>query len=255
MEGLVGTGRIGQSIASRLERADLRWTPGEFVSIWAAVVLVASLIGIVVMGFLGLLALALVGFIAPWFYTGRRYKKRQRRFQEQLADMAQMMGNSMRAGFSIIQSMEMVAEEGPSPAKEEFERVTTEIKLGLPVDQALDHLLVRMPSEDLELAVVAINVQRQVGGNLAEILMVIAKTVRERVRFQRDVRAMTAQARYSSYIITGLPVAVAFVINLMDRPYESYLYTHTLGHLMIGAAVCMLGAGFFFLTRIANIEV
>jgi tight adherence protein B len=161
----------------------------------------------------------------------------------------------MRAGFSIIQSMEMVANEGPSPAAQEFERVITEVKLGLPLDQALDHLLARMPSEDLGLAVVAINVQRQVGGNLAEILMVIAKTVRERVRFQRDLRALTAQARYSSYIITGLPVAVAFVINLMDRPYESFLYTNPLGHVMIGAAVIMLGLGFFFLNRIANIEV
>ena len=255
VESMVGTGKFGQALANRLERADLRWTPGEYMMMCVAVFLVACLVGIVAKGILGCLALGIVGIAAPRFYTGKRYKTRQRKFQGQLADMAQMMGNSMRAGFSIIQSMEMVAQEGPSPAKEEFERVTTEIKLGLPLDTALDHLLVRMPSEDLELAIVAINVQRQVGGNLAEILMVISKTVRERVRFQRDLKAMTAQARYSSYVITALPVGVAFVINLMDRPYESYLYTSTLGHLMIGAAVAMLGAGYFFLKRIANIEV
>lgn len=103
--------------------------------------------------------------------------------------------------------------------------------------------------------VVAINVQRQVGGNLSEILAVIAKTIRERVRFQRDLKALTAQARYSSYIITGLPVGVAVVINFMDREYESYLYTAMLGRMMIFAALCMLGTGFFLLNKIANIEV
>jgi tight adherence protein B len=223
--------------------------------VWGLAVILGAGIGLLVFSTLGFLAGVLLGVVAPFFYLARRSKKRRNKFLEQLADMAQMMGNSMRAGFSIIQSMEMVANEGPSPAAQEFERVITEVKLGLPLDQALDHLLARMPSEDLGLAVVAINVQRQVGGNLAEILMVIAKTVRERVRFQRDLRALTAQARYSSYIITGLPVAVAFVINLMDRPYESFLYTNPLGHVMIGAAVIMLGLGFFFLNRIANIEV
>jgi tight adherence protein B len=169
--------------------------------------------------------------------------------------MAQMMGNSMRAGFSILQSMELVGHEAPKPGKDEFERVVTEVKLGLTLETALDHLQQRMPGEEIELAVVAINVQRQVGGNLAEILMVIAQTVRERVRFKRDLRALTAQARYSSYIITALPIAVAIVINFMDRPYESFLYTSTMGHIMLGISICMLSLGFFFLSRIADIEV
>jgi tight adherence protein B len=255
VEGMVGRGRLGAKITAMLEQADLKWKPGEWIMVWGLAVILGAGIGLLVFSTLGFLAGVLLGVVAPFFYLARRSKKRRNKFLEQLADMAQMMGNSMRAGFSIIQSMEMVANEGPSPAAQEFERVITEVKLGLPLDQALDHLLARMPSEDLGLAVVAINVQRQVGGNLAEILMVIAKTVRERVRFQRDLRALTAQARYSSYIITGLPVAVAFVINLMDRPYESFLYTNPLGHVMIGAAVIMLGLGFFFLNRIANIEV
>lgn len=255
VDRVIGRGKLGAKLAGMLEQADLKWTPGEWFMIWTVIFLLASGIGLIVEGALGLIGGIAVGGAGPYFYLARRGKKRRLRFLEQLADMAQMMGNSMRAGFSILQSMEMVSQEGPSPSKEEFERVITEVKLGLPLDAALDHLLARMPSEDLGLAVVAINVQRQVGGNLAEILMVIAKTVRERVRFQRDLRALTAQARYSSYIITGLPIAVAFVINLIDRPYESYLYTAALGHVMIGAAILMLGVGFFFLSRIANIEV
>lgn len=255
VERFASRGRFGRVITARLERADLKWSPGEFAMIWLVAFLIAMLAGLVLRGTIGLLALGIVGIAGPWFYLGRRSKKRRDKFLDQLSDMAQMMGNSMRAGFSIIQSMEMVASEGPSPSKEEFERVTTEVKLGLPLDQALNHLLLRMPSEDLELAIVAINVQRQVGGNLAEILMVISKTVRDRVRFKRDLRALTSQARYSSYIITALPVAVAVVINLIDHPYESYLYTTTVGHLMIAVAVTMLSVGFFFLNKIANIEV
>jgi tight adherence protein B len=252
---LVERGRLSQPIMAKLERADLKWTPGEFLMVCIAAFFIACLVGLLIKGTLGLLALGAVSLVAPWIYLGRRISKRRNKFLGQLADMAQMMGNSMRAGFSIVQSMELVANEGPSPAREEFERVIAEVKLGLPLDRALEHMLSRVPSEELQLAVIAINVQRQVGGNLAEILMVIAKTVRERVRFARDLRALTAQARYSSYIITGLPVAVAVVINIIDRPYESYLYTNPVGHIMIAASVIMLALGFFCLSRIADIEV
>ncbi|HLJ67890.1 MAG TPA: type II secretion system F family protein [Chloroflexota bacterium] len=245
----------GRKIAARLEQADLKWTPGEFVVATIAVMFVGMFIGLLIKGTLGLLVLGFLGVVVPWMYLSRRASKRRTKFLEQLPDMAQMMGNSMRAGFSIIQSMELVAAEGPPPIREEFERVTTEVKLGLPLEQALAHLEQRLPSEDLALAITAINVQRQVGGNLAEILMVIARTVRERVRFSRDLRALTAQARYSSWIITALPVAVAIVINFLDRQYESYLYRDPVGHVMVGGAVLMIGLGYFFLSRIANIEV
>jgi tight adherence protein B len=258
LDRMVGGNKVGGAIKGRLERADLKMTPGEYLAIAGVVFVVGIVAGFLLSGKFGILALLgpiLAGAVLPWVYLWRKAKKRRRKFIEQLADMAQMMGNSMRAGFSIIQSMEMVGNEGPSPAKDEFERVVTEIKLGLPVDTALEHLLQRMPSEDLELMVVAILVQRQIGGNLSEILMVISETIRERVRFERDLKALTAQARYSSYIITGLPVGVAVVINFMDHPYESYLYTAMLGHIMLGIAVSMLSAGFFFLNRIANIEV
>jgi len=255
VDRVVDQRKFGRSIALRLERADLRWTPGEFLVVCLAIIFIAMFIGLVVKGTIGMLALGLVAGIAPWVYLRRRISKRRNKFLEQLADMAQMLGNSMRAGFSIMQSMELVSNEGPSPAKDEFERVTAEVKLGLPLDAALDHMQTRIPSEDLELMVVAINVQRQVGGNLAEILMVISKTVRERIRFARDLRSLTAQARYSSYVITGLPIAVGVVINLIDHSYESWLYTASLGHVFIGAAVCMMSLGYFFLSRIANIQV
>lgn len=255
VERFVGRGRVAQAVYERLDRAQLRMTPAEFLTLAFAILVACMAIGLVVKGIWGLVGLGVLGAVAPWFYVRRRTIKRRKAFLEQLADMAQMMANSMKAGFSIMQAFELVATDGPPPASEEFERVVAEVKLGLPLEVALDHIVKRIPSEDLELMVVAINVQRQIGGNLAEILMVISNTIRARVRFARDVRTLTAQARYSSYIITALPIAVAVVINIIDRPYESMLYTTTLGNFMIGAALVMLAVGFFFLNRIADIEV
>jgi tight adherence protein B len=245
---VVSSSRFGNGMARRLREADLKITPGEYVIMSFAFVCVICLAGLLFKGTLGFLIALLISPFVPRFYLKRKANKRRQAFLEQLADMAQMMGNSMRAGFSILQSMELVGSEGNPPAKDEMERVVTEVKLGLPLDAALEHLLERMPSEDLNLMVVAINVQRQVGGNLAEILMVIAKTVRERVRFQRDLKALTAQARYSSYVITALPVGVAIVINFMDHEYEKYLYTQLVGEIMVGVALCIL-------SKIAKIEV
>jgi tight adherence protein B len=255
MDRLVERFRYGAKVRTRLEHADLRMRPSEFLSICFAILIVAALVGLLFKGTLGMLGGSLVGLVGPWVFLAQKIKRRRNKFLEQLADLAQMMGNSMRAGFSILQSMELVATEASQPGSYEFERVVTEVKLGLPLDTALEHLLERMPGEDLNLMVVAINVQRQIGGNLSEILAVISQTIRDRVRFQRDLKAMTAQARYSSYIITALPVAVGIVINLMDKPYESYLYTSLLGHFMIGGSIVMLASGYFILRKIANIEV
>ncbi len=255
VERIVGRGRLAQAVYERLDRTQIRMTPAEFLTLAFAILIGAMALGLVIKGVLGLLALGVLGAAAPWLYIRRRSMKRRKAFLEQLADMAQMMANSMKAGFSIMQAFELVSTEGPAPACEEFERVVAEVKLGLPLEVALEHLVERIPSEDLELMVVAINVQRQIGGNLAEILLVISNTIRGRVRFQRDVRTLTAQARYSSYIITALPIGVAIVINLLDGPYESMLYTTTLGNFMVGGALVMLAVGFFFLNRIADIEV
>lgn len=272
MERTVGNSFFGQGIARDLERADLKMTSGEFLTLNLISLLVGTLVGSLLLdgpisafllGALGsfqvrvlaALAGAGLGLIAPRLYLWRRIRKRSQAFVEQLADMAQMMANSMRAGFSVLQSMELVARDAPEPASHEFARVVSEVKLGLPLDVALEHLLERMPSEDLGLMVVAINVQRQIGGNLAEILSVIAHTVRERVRFQREVRTLTAQARYSSYVITALPIGVALIINLIAPSYEGYLYRDPVGHILIGTALLMVSLGFFLLRKIANIEI
>lgn len=255
VDRLIGGGKYAQKVQVKLERADLKITPAEFILINAVAVIIGGFIGLLVHGYLGLLVLGVAGALLPNLYLGRKVKRRQKKFVEQLSDMAQMMGNSMRAGFSIMQSMELVGREMPQPASTEFERVVTEVRLGLTIDAALDHMLQRMPSEDLELMVIAINVQRVVGGNLAEILMVISNTIRERVRFYRDLQALTAQARYSSYIITLLPIVVAVLINFIDQPYEKTLYTTMLGYVMLSVSVIMLSIGFFVLRKIANIEV
>jgi tight adherence protein B len=251
----LGQGKRYQKLQNKLDQADWKMTPPEFATINLATLVGGAAVGLLIHGFIGLLILGVVGGVGPTLFLNKRVKKRKKKFIEQLADLSQMMGNSMRAGFSIIQSMELVANEASEPAATEFERVVTEVKLGLTIESALQHLLDRMPSEDLELMVIAINVQRVVGGNLAEILMTISNTIRERIRFERDLQALTAQAKYSSYIITGLPIAVAIAINLLDPTYEKMLYTTLLGYLMIGLSLTMLSIGFFILNKISTIEV
>lgn len=255
VDRLLGRGKHARKVQVKLERADLKMSAAEFITINIGTGAAGIVVGYLVHGLLGLLVLGAAGVVAPNIYLGQKVKRRRKKFVEQLADMAQMMGNSMRAGFSIMQSMELVGQESEKPASVEFERVVTEVRLGLTIDAALDHMLQRMPSEDLELMVIAINVQRVVGGNLAEILIIISNTIRERVRFQRDLQALTAQARYSSYIITLLPITVAVIINFIDQPYESTLYTSTLGYVMLSVSVIMLSIGFFILRKIADIEV
>jgi len=149
--------RFGAGMATRLREADLKITPGEYVMMSVAFVIMACLVALLIKGVLGLVLTLVISPFIPRLYLRRRAKKRRQAFLEQLADTAQMMGNSMRAGFSILQSMELVGSEGNAPAKDEFERVVTEVKLGLTIDAALEHLLERMPSEDLNLMVVAIN--------------------------------------------------------------------------------------------------
>lgn len=247
--------RLAANVTRRLERADLKLTATEFLAIALLVAVVPAFVGLTFFGNFGLILGLIFGVAAPWVFLSVRIGRRSNKFLTQLADVTQMMGNSLAAGFSIMQSMELVGREGPDPASHEFERATTEVKLGLPLDQALEHMLQRMPSEDLELMIVAINVQRQVGGNLAQVLAIISNTIRERVRFKGDLRSLTAQARFSSYIIAALPLAVAFMINLLDSQYESYLYLTSIGHLMIGVALLMMFVGFLILRKIADIEV
>ncbi len=167
-----------------------------------------------------------------------------------------MLVNSLRAGYSILQAMEAVAEEMAPPASEEFRRVVREVQLGVSMEDALNNLLRRVPSDDLDLMVTAMNIQREVGGNLAEVLDSISFTIRERVRIQGEIRALTAQGRYSGYIVSLLPVLVAFLIYLINPTFILPMFQDRIcGWPMLGIAILGVLVGNYVIQRIVNIEV
>jgi tight adherence protein B len=187
-----------------------------------------------------------------------RKGQRLKAFDDQLGDTLNLMVNALRAGYSVLQAMEAVSKELPPPISVEFRRVVQEIQLGLPMDVALDHLLARISSEDLDLVITAITIQREVGGNLAEILDVISHTIRERVRIKGEIEVLTAQGMATGWAITGMPFALGGMLFLINRPYISQFFlpeNQPCGYGMLIVGLIMIGIGGVAIKKIVTIEV
>jgi len=244
------------NIQTDLARADLKLRVAEFMMLTIAAVLVFYVLGRLIFGspLIGVL-FAIAGFFAPRIYVNIRKRRRLNAFNDQLGDTINLLANSLRSGFSIVQSMETVAEQLPEPMSAEFHRVTQEIGLGLHYEQALNNMLRRVPSDDLDLMITAINIQGRVGGNLAEILDTIGHTIRERVRIKGEIRVLTAQQMISGYILTALPVFLGLVLYLLNKEYIGRMFRDPCGLIMLGVAVLMIITGFLIIRKIVDIEV
>lgn len=247
----------GSAIATELARADLRLTPGEYVAINLATVLGGAVLGYVALGGNFVLALigAVVGFYAPRMYVRFLQGRRLKAFNSQLGDTIVLLSNSLRSGYSLLQSMETAAKEIAQPMAGELVRVTREVGLGLSLQEAMDNMLRRMPSDDLDLMITAINVQHEVGGNLAEILDNIAHTIRERIRIFGEIRTITAQQRLSGIVLAVLPVLLAFVMYILNPGYISRMWQDLCGLIMLFTGGVMIVIGYLVIRRITNIEV
>ncbi len=262
MDRAVEGSSFGAGVAALLARANFRMTVGEFVVLRIASAAGTALIGFVlgrglsnpVIGLLVALFASAIGWMLPHWYMGYRAKQRTNAFVNQLGDAIILMANSLRAGYSLMQTMELVSRESLPPMNEEFTRVVREVGLGITPQQAMDHLLRRVTSEDLDLLVTAINIQHEVGGNLAQILDVIGDTIRERVRIKGEIRVLTAQGSLSGYIISALPIGLAGVMFVMNPSYISALFTFPWVCLPI-AGVVLIVIGFFAMRKIVQIEV
>lgn len=254
----VSTGDL--KLARDLARADLKITVGEFRVMRLVAASLGGLIGFAtpLTGHLLLGALLLAaGYFFPLVWVARRKLARQQLFDGQLADTITLMSGALRSGYSLLQAMELVAREGTPPVSLEFDRVVREVGLGLSPEEALANLVDRMQSEDLELFVTAINVQREVGGNLVEVMETIANTIRERVKLQGTVRVLTSQQQFSGYIIALLPVGLALMLAIINPNYMLGVFSSTVfcGWTMLGCSVIMLGTGFLIIKQIVNIQV
>jgi len=189
------------------------------------------------------------------FWVSRAYRKRQNLLVDQLADTLSILASSLRAGYSFLQALDTVSKEIGEPSAHEFQRVVAEIRLGRPIDDALTAMAVRINSDDLKWAVIAINVQRQVGGNLAEVLDIVAATVRERSYIRRQVRVLSAEGRISVAILAAIPFVILLYLAIVNPDYVSLLFTRTGGLIMLGFAAVLMTLGVWIMTRIVKIDV
>ncbi|MCL4561203.1 MAG: type II secretion system F family protein [Chloroflexi bacterium] len=250
----------GDRIAKDLARADLKMKPGEYVATMIIMAFVVGLVGWYFGGQSILFALlgAVVGMFLPSIYVRREQSGRLVRFNDQLGDMLNLMVNGLRAGYSTMQAMEAVSRELPPPISDEFRRVVQEMQLGVPMKTAMENLLRRIPSDDLDLVITAIDVQREVGGNLAEILDTISFTIRERVRIKGEVRVLTSQVMYSGRFLSMLPLIVFAIIWLLNRDYMLTFFkpeSGICGYISLFIAAIMIISGYFVMTKIGEIEV
>jgi tight adherence protein B len=251
---------LGERIARDLARADLKFKPGEYIALYVIAMIGGALIAYMAGGRLLLSALigAGIGALLPGFYVRSQKSKRLVHFNDQLPDMLNLVVNGLRAGYSTMQAMEAVSKELPSPISDEFKRVVQEMQLGIPMEKALDNLLRRIPSEDLDFVVTAINVQREVGGNLAEIMDVISFTIRERIRIKGEIRALTAQAIYSGRALALMPIGLLCILWFLNRSYVMEFFNKQnalCGGIALGLAGILIASGYFVMTRIGNVEV
>lgn len=250
----------GGSISRELARADLKLKPGEYLALMVIFAMGVGFVSWYIFGRSIIFAIpgAFVGSMLPRFYVRRQQGQRLIRFNNQLADMLNLMVNGLRAGYSSMQAMEAVSREMPPPISDEFRRVVQELQLGLSMESALDNLLRRIPSDDLDLVVAAMNVQREVGGNLAEILDTISHTIRERVRIKGEIRVLTSQVLYSGRFLAMMPILISLALFALNRPYMMQFFnpeTRLIGIPMLIVGGLMILAGYFVMVKIATIDV
>ncbi len=247
----------GGQLELRLHRAGIPLKAGEFLAFNGFTGLVGGLFGIIVSrgNLLQTLLFLLIGLILPQLYLLRKERASMAALSGQIADSLVLMANSLRASHSFLQSLEMVAREMEPPISREFRRALQEMSLGIPVEAALTTMGRRAGNEDLDLMVTAVLIQRQVGGNLAEILDTIAETIRERVRIQGEIKTLTAQGRISGVIISLLPIAIGAFIGVLNPSYLNVLLTHPIGRVMLAIGVLGQLAGVAAIQKIIKIDV
>ena len=257
-ERRAGRSRVARYLEARIERAKVDLSVGEL-----ALTMLVFASGVTALAFalpgtvdplVGLIA-APLGALIPLQWLRLRAGRIQRRFREQLPDTVVLLANALSAGLSFPQAMLQIARDAPEPTRGAFEIVSRELALGAAQDQALERLAQRHPSEELELVVAAVNVHQQIGGNLPRILDTIAGTLRERTRIAGDVGVLTAQARYSSYVLAGLPVIVGLGLFLVSPDYIGIMLEFEPTRIALGVAAALVVAGFVLMQKMSAVDV
>lgn len=243
-------------LETKLAQAGLPLKPEEYILFqWILTAFIGGLFYLILEQFVFILVGGIIGFLLPKWYLRKKQRERVSKFNDGLADMITTIVGSLRAGFSFPQALKSVVEEASSPIRDEMESVLKEMQYGKNIEDALNDLKERMPSEDLDLMIQAILIQRQVGGNLATVLDKIVETIRDRTKIHRQISTLTAQGRLSGYVIALLPVILGFVLYLMQPNYIGTLFHNPIGIAMLVAAFISGIIGFVMIKKITSIEV
>lgn len=254
-EKVVKGGDLESKLNAHLVGGGLALTAAEWLLIHAGIAFAAAFLGLVAGGGAFMVVGLVAGIVLPYVYLRRKHSKRLAAFNAQLAETLDLLAGGLAAGLSMPQAIDSVVREGVDPMASELRRALIEQRLGVDVEDALDGVAVRMDSNDFGWVVMAIRIQREVGGNLAELMRTVADTLREREYLRRQVRVLSAEGRISAYVLGGLPFALFLYLLAVRRDFVSVLYTTTTGWLLLGAACVLLAAGFWVMSRMIKIEV
>ena len=255
-ERFAEAGGFSSRLDAKLEQAGLPMKAGEFVALTAVCAIAGGILGAFLLA--NIIVVVIIAFAAsliPFVWLARSRSQRQKKMAEQLADVLSILASSLRAGHSFLQALDQVANEIKDPSASEFHRVVSEIRLGRSVDDSMIEMADRIGSEDMRWAVMAVNIQRQVGGNLAEVLDIVANTVRERAYIHRQVKVLSAEGRISIGILSALPFGIFFYLLLVNPDYIGVLFTHPFGRILLLAGAALMGLGIFVMTRIVRVDV
>ncbi|MEK8023625.1 MAG: type II secretion system F family protein [Candidatus Hydrogenedentota bacterium] len=249
-----------QKLALKISSAGMQWRASEYLTLMMGIGGFCFLLGLSIghimwkNAFIVGVPLGIIGFQFPNIVLGFKKSGRQAAFQGQLVDTLGLISNSLKAGYSFLQAVEMTSREAPSPTKEEFQRLVRENSLGMPIDEALEAMGKRLESNDFDLTVTVVLIQRQIGGNLAEILDSIAATIRERIKLMGTISALTAQGKMGGIVITALPTGLYGIMYFMNPEVMGMLFESTMGYILIFIGFFMQGLGGFVIKNMLNVE-
>lgn len=242
-------------LSQRLNAAGISFTAAEWILLHAGIAVASGLLGFVLGGAAMMVVALLVGGLMPAIYLKFKHSRRLSAFGAQLPETLTLMSGGLSAGLSMAQAVDTVVQEGHEPMAGELRRALVEHRLGIGLEDTLEGVAERMESEDFGWVVMAIRIQREVGGNLSEILNTVSDTLREREYLRRQVKSLTAEGRLSAWVLGGLPVAMFLYMMVANPDYVRVLYTTLVGGLMLGAAVMFLSMGAWFMSRLVKVEV
>jgi len=255
-EGLAERRGVMAKSEALLERADLPLRVGEALSGHAAIVLASALVGLVLGETVtSMVFFATLGFLIPPVVVKAKAGRRRKKFMNQLPDTLQLLSSTLKAGYSFMQGVDAVSQEIADPMATELRRIVAEAQLGRPVEVAMDASAERMDSDDFAWAVMAVRIQREVGGNLSELLLTVAETMTERERLRRDVASLTAEGKMSAIVLGALPILLGFAMWVMNKEYIEILFTNSLGKILLTASVFAAVAGFAWMKKIITIDI